>query len=342
MSSNILIVKTSALGDIIQSLPVLEALHARFPHAHIDWAVEQSLHSIVSAHPLIHRAIPLDTKGPWRALLNQIRTLRSEHYDLLFDLQGNCKSALVTALARAKTKVGFGLQSAREWPNILATNTRFNIPKELNIRLQYLELPRRYFRQPLPLPASSVRFNIDPDQQALVRALLSSAATKMRIMVCPGSKWINKQLHTATLIPFLQKIEQRFNALFYLMWGSEAEKKQCEEIQRSVNAIVVERLSIPTWQNLMSEMHLVIAVDSSALHLCGTTRVPSFSLFGPTSQAVFKPLGDQHYALQGPCPYGRTFPKQCPLLRTCTTGACLRQLKEEDIYDQFVNWWEKK
>ena len=100
-------------------------------------------------------------------------------------------------------------------------------------------------------------------------------------------------------------------------------------------SVVVDRLPLPTWQNLMDEVDLVIAVDSSALHLCGTTSTPSFSIFGPTSQRVFKPMGERHFAVQGSCPYGRTFEKQCPVLRSCPTGACIKELTVEELFEAF-------
>lgn len=346
----ILIVKTSALGDIVQSFNVLDYLHERWPSIQIDWAVEKSLVSIVSAHPLIRKAIPLNIKNlrkskeAWKGIFSEIAELRRERYDVLFDLQGNCKSALVTFLARAKVKVGFGFHSVRERPNMLATHRRFDVPKEMNIRLQYVDLIRQYYKDSLPVSNRGVRFKITEKEQMLVNSILSRPALQspMRIMVCPGSKWVNKQLPLETLVKFLQRLQTQFNASFLLMWGAEAEKDFCREVHARFPTVssVIDKLELPVWQNLMNEADLVIAVDSSALHLCGTTRTPSFSLFGPTSPNIFKPIGDHHFSFQGSCPYGRTFPKACPALRTCPTGACLRNLSDDAIYESFLHWWK--
>jgi heptosyltransferase-1 len=73
-------------------------------------------------------------------------------------------------------------------------------------------------------------------------------------------------------------------------------------------------------------------MDSATLHLCGTTSTPSFSLFGPSSASIYKPLGEHHVAFQGSCPYGRTFVKRCPILRTCKTGACMKDLTAKRIF----------
>jgi heptosyltransferase-1 len=81
----VLIVKTSSLGDIIQSFGVLDYLHNKFPGVEVDWVVESSLQSIVSAHPLVHKAIPVDTKSirkKWSGIVAAIKTLREQQYDL--------------------------------------------------------------------------------------------------------------------------------------------------------------------------------------------------------------------------------------------------------------------
>jgi heptosyltransferase-1 len=335
LPSRILIVKTSSLGDIVQSFNVLDDLHRRFPSAAIDWAVEAPLSSIVAAHPLIHRAIPLNIKKR-KNLWSGLKELRREKYDLVFDLQGNCKSGVITLLARGKVKVGYDIKSVREWPNILATHVRFNVPKKKNIRHFYLELIERYFQKPGSSEMEGVRFNIELAEKRKISRILAEVPVGLKIMVCPGSKWVNKQLKVETLTAFLKKIEEEYKSSFLLVWGDDSEKVQCEAIGRDLkSAFVVEKLALPTWQNLMSEVDLVIAVDSSALHLCGTTPTPSFSIFGPTSPNVFKPIGQRHSTFQGACPYGRTFEKQCPVLRSCPTGACIRDLKVEELFQAF-------
>lgn len=330
-----MIVKTSSLGDIIQSFNVLDELHRRFPAALIDWAVEAIFSPIVAAHPLVRKTISLDIKNR-KNLWSGVKELRKEKYDLIFDLQGNCKSGVITWLAKGKVKVGYGLRSVREWPNVLATHIRFNIAKQQNIRLFYLELIDRYCGKITSNEMGGVRFLIEKEEKGKIAHFLSRAPSKPIIMVCPGSKWINKQLKKETLAAFLKKIEEEYGASFLLIWGDGGEKELCEELFHQLKrGVVVEKLPIPTWQNLMSEVDLVIAVDSSALHLCGTTSTPSFSIFGPTSSEIFKPIGQRHGAFQGKCPYLRTFEKQCPLLRSCPTGACIRDIKSEELFQAF-------
>jgi len=333
----ILIVKTSSLGDIIQSMPVLDALHAQFPDCLIDWAVEESLLPIVAAHPLVHQAVGLKLKSVRNILSwKQFSRLREVHYDAVFDLQSNTKSGLVTFLAKSSCKVGLGKKSVREWPNVLATNVRFEVPLHWNIRRQHLFLLEQFFGQTVP-EGQGVRFKISEQEAERVQAVVEN--TKLpRIMVCPGSKWVNKQLPLETWVQWLKLMD----GTFFLVWGDPSEKAFCLEIQKRVpNSFVIDKLPIPVWQNLMHEMQLVLAVDSAALHLAGTTKTPTFSVFGPTNAEVFRPLGARHGSVAGTCPYNTKFVKTCPKLRTCPTGACIRELSADRLFTEFHTWWKQ-
>lgn len=113
----ILIIKPSALGDIVQALPVLTGLRRRWPAAQIDWIVNDSLREILESHPALTKTI-LYPRQRWNcpARLPEMwrwgRRLREEHYDMTIDLQGLMRSALMTWAAASPRRLG--LSSARE------------------------------------------------------------------------------------------------------------------------------------------------------------------------------------------------------------------------------------
>ncbi len=308
----ILIVKTSSLGDIIQAFSVLDALK---DHT-VDWVVEEKFLALVQNHPQIRKAIPITRKN----LLSSLRSVRQERYDVVFDLQGNCKSGLVTLAVRGAVKVGFGWRSVREWPNLLATHLHYDVSPTLNMRLQYLALIEAYLQKPLSLPVP-----------------LPCEREFKTIMVCPGSKWKNKQLPAATWAQFLDQIGE---CTLLFVWGEEPERAFCEEIQRGVSrrSVLCDKMTFSEWQQKMREVDLVLAVDSSALHLAGMVGTPSFGIFGPSSPDLFKPLGPEHGAYWGTCPYQRSFVKTCPVLRTCPTGNCMKEISVEELLEAFINF----
>lgn len=343
-----LIVKTSALGDVIQTFPVISYLRHKFPHAKIDWVVEMEGSSLVRAHPDIDRTLIIKTrqwrktpfsKQSWQELGAFRKELRSKTYDCVFDLQGNVKSGLVTMQAKSKHKVGFGWQTVPERPNVFCTNKRYNPPKGQNIRDDYLFIVQQYFGETnLQYMPSGVRLNIAYEQKEVIQSILENGLVRdiPKVMVCPGSAWANKQLTEKALIDFLLKVQTEKKCAFLFVWGSQSEKELVQRLQQTVSqSIIVERLALPTLQNLMAEMDLVITMDSLPLHLAGTTSTATFSVFGASSAWKYKPKGDQHQTMQGTCPYGRTFEKRCPILRTCPTGSCIRGLTGNDVFTAF-------
>lgn len=337
----ILIVKTSAIGDIIHAFPVVEYLKSRFPDAVIDWVVEKNYQELVQAHPHISTVLTIATQR-WKKGLHRLLTwkeiwcfrkeIRRQKYDILFDLQGNTKSAVVTAFAHAQEKVGFAFNSVPERLNLLATTCRYNTPKGINIQKAYLNLVQSHFKDSSLFKIQGSELCLTQEEKSLLTQLTSRESP--RYLVAFASRWPNKQLSEEVLKKFLEMIHQKENPYFYFVWGSEKEREQAERLQAYFQrSVVLQRLSLPLLQGVMRQMDLVISVDSMALHLSGKT--PSFSIFGPSLASVYKPLGDEHTHFQGSCPYGRVFAKRCPVLRTCPTGACLKNVTAEALFKEY-------
>lgn len=336
---NILIIKTSALGDVVQALPVVEAIKSMYPDAHIDWVVEKPFAGIVQAHPLIRKTHIIQTKK-WRKGLTAkatrqeicqvLKEIRQTSYDYIFDLQGNIKSGVLMALSKGHKKVGCGWKTVHEKVNVLFSNTRINPPPGMNMRAECLNIIEQALGKKAPLKPF-FKLNLSSDEQTLANQQLLDNPKK-RIMICPGSAWAYKTLREETLIAFIKGLEERTPTQFYWLWGTPDEKALALRLEALFpSSRVIDKLTIPGLQHLMRQMDLIVAMDSFPLHLAGTTGVTTYAVFGPSSAHRYKPLGPQSLAIQGPCPYGRTFERSCPIKRTCATAACIRELPPDDI-----------
>jgi heptosyltransferase-1 len=345
----ILIVKTSALGDIVHCFPIVSYLKSRDANCIIDWVVEAPFASLVQSHPDVRQVNLIDSKR-WRgslwhrsvlAEINAFRQrLRQEKYDVVFDFQGNIKSSMTTGFAKAKTKVGFGAKTVPEWPNLLFTNRRINPPAGQNIREDYLHIAKSYFGDSAPFAETGVALSITAEEQRSIDQLLAHPhlANRRRILVCPGSAWKNKQLSPQTLLSFLSLVQKQGSpSAFLFVWGNAQEKLWAEQLHHcfASTSVVVDKMRLPALQNLMGRVDLVMAMDSLPLHLAATTLTPTYSVFGASSAAKYKPVGERHAAYQGACPYGNQFEKRCPTLRSCATGACIQALTPEVLFDHF-------
>jgi heptosyltransferase I len=344
----ILIIKTSALGDIVQLFPAIQFIKEIDAKASIDWVVEKGSASLVQAHPHVNKAIVIETKqwrqdffsfSTWKRMRFALNQLREEIYDVVFDFQGNTKSGMITGLVRAKVKVGFGKKNVSEKPNLLFTNLKVDPPSGRNIRYDYLALIGKWSGKTRGNLRRTL-LHLSEAERSQLRSLIQQKSRKRNIMICPGSNWRNKQLPDALLQPFLLRVESLVDCKFWLVYGTPEEKK-CVEALRPIlkEAKIVDKLSLPLLQHWMREMDHVIAMDSLPLHLAAESGVATFSIFGASSAIKYRPLGDNHSVYQGSCPYGQTFVKRCPILRTCETGACVNKLPLEELilaYTQFI------
>jgi len=341
----ILIVKTSSLGDLIHTFASLEYLRQKHPEAQIDWVVEAPFAEILKAHPCINQVIEIDSRN-WRkgknlkAFFQFLTRLREVRYDILFDFQGNTKSAIVTFFSRADKKIGFGKSNVAEWPNLLVTDIKVDPNPQLNVRQENMFLVQSYFQDFIPFQQKNSPLRASITEKSLIDHILKNPiiGNRRKVMVCPASAWKNKQMTKSSLINFLTQVDRHVSSCFLLIWGNEEERLHCKRLQDAFpdKAFLIDRLSLPALQNLMNQMDLVIAMDSLPLHLAATTSARVFGLFGPSSALKYMPEGSRYDFFQGICPYGKHFSKRCPILRTCVSGACLRGTVEDDVFKAYI------
>ncbi|MGH2613553.1 MAG: glycosyltransferase family 9 protein, partial [Rhabdochlamydiaceae bacterium] len=274
-------------------------------------------------------------KNSFQELTQMISSLKKTIYDVIFDLQGNTKSAFLTQVAKASRKVGFGWASSPEWPNYFVTRERFDVDPHLPIQKRYLSVMQQFFKDTGPFEPKGVELQLSTQEQEKLASYRRNGE-QSRIMVAFASKWENKCLSIPTLIQFLKHVYEQEKCFFYFVSGTVQEKKIADTLAHTFpQSIALQGLSFPLWQRLIGEMDLVIASDSAALALCGTTPTPSFSFFGPTKATVYKPIGHQHRHFQGECPYKLNFSARCPQLRSCKTGACLKTANPSAIFKNY-------
>ena len=195
------------------------------------------------------------------------------------------------------------------------------------IREENLFLVQSFFDDQTPFVEEPVTLKLSSDEKEIVDQYQGP-----KIMVCPGSNWPNKQMDPEALTQFLEQL----SANFVFIWGNAQELEEVKRLAAHFpESLILPKYSLPLLQNLMKKMELVIAMDSLPLHLAGTAGVPTFAIFGPSSAAKYNPPGKLHVAYQGSCPYGRTFSRRCPILRTCPTGLCTRDISADTLYSRF-------
>lgn len=339
----VLIVKMSSIGDILQCFFAPCLIKKLYPGAQVDWLVEKRFTSLVEAHPYIDQVIAVDMdpmrRLSLRTLIEQYRELHAIEYDLLFDLQGNMKSGLMTFLSKAHEKVGMSYDSVTEWPNVLSTHIRYSVDCQTSIQHQYASIIKKHLNDTSPFIQPEIHLNLSQTDMDWLKNSQLEISYKT-VMVCFGSNWENKKLFQKDLRDILYQVTEEIDIEYLFVYGIEEERKEALNLANQFpgKAQIMGGLSFALWQYFMSKCHGVICMDSAALHLASLVRTKTFAFFGPSNSAIYNPSGRQHACYQGTCPYGEVFAKRCRYLRSCSTGDCLHQIDTRQVAFELKAW----
>ena len=279
----IAIVKLSALGDIVHSMIVLQFIKKQYPKSEIDWFVEKRFKGILENNPHIDQVKQINLKSAkesnsfflfWKEL-RKIHKL--DKYDLVIDMQGLIKSALVARMIPSDKTLGFDKDSLRESLASIFYDQKYKIDYSENV-----------IERNLNLAGYALKFSFDkedvlskevflfPSQQYNFDHISSS---KKNILLIPGASYPAKSYSIEKFVELTKQI----NANFLTIWGSEKERVIANEIkQLSSNVDVLEELSLDGLISLISQVDLVIGSDTGPTHMAWALNIPSITLFGPT------------------------------------------------------------
>ena len=335
----VLIVKVSALGDVVHALPVLAHLHAAHQDIVVDWLVESSFAPLLEGHPLLRKVIHLDTRG-WRKQGAAVavrgawavgRQLRKEKYDVVLDLQGNSKSGLFTWLSGARKRFGFDSSQTREWLNTLTTNYKVSIPPECHhITSRYLRIAREAFpgetEVPLcgPLPVEQEAAN------AVSAVLEKHSLMRGKFLVAHyGTTWETKLWPLENWVELTRSLVMENGQQLVLTWGNDVEKLAAERMAEACQgrAVIWPRGTLQELVALLAGARLVIGADTGPIHIAAAVGTPTVSIFRVTDSLRNGPPGDKHIRIQAPMDCSPCLRKSCDLDRECGRSITVDSVK---------------
>ena len=336
---NILMVKLSAVGDVVHTLPSLAALRRLYPRAHITWIVEAAAADLIQGHPALDRIIVSRRKhwidawrqGKWREVCREardfFRTLRDRPYDLVIDFHGLFKSAILVGLSGGQRKLGY--DSIQEGSRFFYNE---RIPEDMNKHAvdRYLDFLRYLGADPGPseflIPEAETNRN---HVAALLREYNIDVACDRFIAVNPVALWETKLWNQGKFAELAQRIVGELNVPVVLT-GSAAEKPYLDGIQKAMKQPVVNlagKTSLRDLASLYRLASLVVTTDSGPMHIAAAVGTPVVALFGPTAPERTGPYGPDHTVIRRQLPCSPCFLKQCPSRR------CMNELAVDDVFD---------
>ena len=298
-NKNILIIKPSALGDIVQALPAVCSLAESFGDVRISWFVRPECAPLLENHSCVHEIIYFDRKilGKWwynpkafKKLCLLIKQLRNGRFDIAFDFQGLFRSALFGFFSGALRR--FGMAEAREFAHVFYTDTIQQNEKSVHLV--------DYFRQMAAAAGADigeVKFKLSPSDSALKQTdeLLDThkADKENYVVLVPGSTVETKCWPAKSFAELEDKISLKFGSTI-IATGVAAEKENVELLKKEAKTQIIDFLgatNIPQLVALLSKAKMVISNDTGPAHIASALGVAMVLIFGHTNPGRVGPYG---------------------------------------------------
>jgi lipopolysaccharide heptosyltransferase I len=304
-SPRILIVRLSALGDVIHGLPVACALREAMPEAAIGWVVEGRNADLIDGHPAIDHIIRAP-RGWWKspaAIFNLRRRLRILKFDVTVDLQCLTKSAVVAWLSGATRRIGKAGVHGRELSKWFH-NELVAVEGE-HVIDHYLETLR-----PLGITSPRVRFDLpehDEDGAMAEQLMRTFRMVPRRFAVLnPGAGWNSKIWPPERYGDVARRLLTDFGMPSLAVWGSASEEPLAEAIVASSKGAA--KLSPPTTVAQLAAIcrraALFLGSDTGPMHLAVAVGTPTISMHGPSRAEWCGAYGRNNIRLQARYEHG--------------------------------------
>lgn len=337
--SRILIIKLSALGDVVHALPAARALRRALPKARIDWVVEEKARQAVEGNPDIDRVLVTRTRW-WRRrplsslgeMVGVVAELRRARYDVAIDFQGLVKSGVVALLSGARLRLGYDREFCRERLSSLFTNRRWRPPsREQHVVEQHLGLLQAVGIQaeaevPFSLPLSQ---EVDRVMNSYLDSLPGGPPERL-VAIHPGAGWVTKRWPVERYARLADRIRRELGGRILILWGpgEESLAREMREKMREEGGIACST-SVPELISLFRRCSLLVAGDTGPLHLAAACGLPCVGIFGPTSPLRNGPYGVPSAVAHIPLPCSNCYGRTCRYdLR------CLDALTVDEVFER--------
>jgi lipopolysaccharide heptosyltransferase I len=275
----LLVLRLSALGDVIHTIPAVVALRDALPDAQIGWVVESPYRQLVELVAGV-TSVPVSMKRWGRALYQSraeiattLRAMRT--YDSSIDFQGLMKSASLPWVARAKTRYGFGRDAIREKPASLFINRPIAIDRSRHVVEWNLQLASGVAGRDLTMPqVDFTPFAADPTGKL--------REFRGRVVLLPGAGRPEKLWPTERF----RELARRMNDDVVVAWGP-GERALAE----AIDAPMAPPTDLRELAFLLHSARVVIGADTGPLHLAAALGGNVVGLYGPTSARRNGPYG---------------------------------------------------
>jgi lipopolysaccharide heptosyltransferase I len=356
----ILLIKLSAVGDVIHTIPVLNKLRRRYPAAQLDWLVTPPIAELLRHNPAITNVIEFareDWSKPWTltpfaSYARLAAKLRANAYDLVVDMHGQVRTAVFTLATGAPVRIGFDRPRARVWD---ASSRTFSAEARKHAWQGAREGSWLAYTHHIPVPTLDLHavdrylsvgpilgleegppnFSFPVPQAAIARveSLLRQhdIAGAQLVAMAPGTIWETKHWGTDKFSEVARHFLQKGFAV--ALMGTRRERVVCEEVARLAPGAVdvAGETTLTELAALVRRSAISVTNDSGPMHLAVALDRPVVSVFGPTDPIWIGPYGRTDAVLRAGVPCSPCFLRQlsrCRYDHVCMANVSARAVIE--------------
>lgn len=339
---NILIVKLSAIGDVVHTLPSLSALRKLYPQARITWVIEEAASDLIRNHPYLDQMI-ISRRKPWledikkgrfgvlKEIRQFIKELRSCHYDLVIDFHGLFKSSLIVLLARAPRKLGF--DSMQELSGLFVNE---KIPEDMGKHavaryldfIRYLDPESLVLRDSFEAGVIESFIPVGDEEEKKIMDLVKLHGLEGRefVAVNPVAFWETKLWQERKFAQLCDLIVDSFRVSIVFTGTGKEDLGPIQAMMRNPAVNMAGETSLRELACLYRKAAALITTDSGPMHIAAAMGTPVVALFGPTDPARTGPCGKNHRVIRKDLSCSPCFLKRCP------TKECMRRIEVEEVF----------
>lgn len=327
--TRILILKPSALGDIVHTLPLLASLRKSFPGRYIAWGVKEKFSELLEKHPYLDEVIVWKERGFWQFA----GEIRKRKFDVVLDLQGLFRTGLITYLSRASQRWGFSKEETKE-RQFMFLNVRIQT-KSAHIVDKYLEFAEH-------LQAERIIEFLIPEKESAKEYIgqyfqrTPLAPDNKLIALIQGTGWDNKTWKLERFAQLGRLLSLKENRKVMIIWGTgETEKEKAQKINRmaSDKLLIAPLTTIAQLVSLLKRCSMVIGGDTGPLHLAAALGIPVVGLYGPTPPSRNEPYTEKKEIIYHNLPCSPCWKRTCKN----KTNECMDSIEVEEVMQRIEN-----
>jgi len=332
---NILIIKPSSFGDIIQALPVAARLRESLPGANICWLINSQYSRLLEENPCVDRLI-LFPRHLWKpagtlarataSFISLCRGLYGGGFDAVLDLQGLLRSAAFTAATVSPTRAGFA--NAREGASLLY-NVKVRVPDpEMHAVEKYLLVPAA-----LGCAGRGISFPLGTGKAqrewaARLLAGLPHRGRAPRVGLSVTARWKSKRWPLGYFAALGDRAASSGAAVIAI--GAFAGEGGGAARLMESQALAVDGVADPLkMAALLEGLDVLVTNDSGPMHLAAAVGTPVVALFGPTNPRRTGPWGPAHRVVCAPVPCRPCYRRECEREVPCMASIGVEQVWAE-------------